>query len=241
MIRIFSCLITIICISTCFAQKNVTTFGIQYKPIIPNRFIGTFEADFNQDQLESGIKQKLGHSFGMVIRQGLTNTISLETGISFTRRNFDINFAVPDSGLASVNDVGLIGYEIPITGLVYIRLGEQLFMNTSIGASFNYFPSDVQVFSPIRANEFFLFEGARLNRVQGALITNIGFEFRTRKSGYFYLGSTYNLPFAQLFTFALSYEYDGGEVVAIDNVQGSYLTLDLRYYFHEKPQERKPK
>ena len=226
---------------TATAQKGVTTFGIQYKPIIPNRFVGTFEQEFNKDQFESSIKQQIGHSFGMVIRQGINDLISLETGINFTQRNYALNFSVPDSMLNATSNVGMIGYEIPLSGLVFIRLGEQLYMNTAIGASLNYFPSDVRVFVPQSVDEHFLQEGARLNRLQGALLTNIGFEYRTRKSGYFYFGGTFNLPFAPIYTFAMSYEYPPNQKLAIDNIRGSYLTLDLRYYFHEKPTEKRRK
>jgi hypothetical protein len=219
----------------------VTTVGIQYKPIIPNRYIGTFEQEFNQDNFTSTVKQTLGHSFGMVVRQGLTNSISLETGIGITQRKFNLSFAVEDSLLSAKEQVGFIGYEIPLKGLVFIRLGEQLYMNTAIGASFNYYPSDVRVQSPIKVGEYFLQEGARLNRVQGALLANIGFEYRTKKNGYIYLGSSYNLPFASIVTFAMSYEYPPGQSLAIDNIRGSYLTLDLRYYFHERPNKEQKK
>ena len=218
-----------------FGQKGVTTFGVQYKPIIPNPMIGTYKQDFNIDHFESSVTQKIGHHFGMVIRRGITDIISIETGIAFTQRNFGLSFAVPDSNLAATDNVGFIGYEIPISGLIYTRLGDNFFMNTSLGASFNYFPSDVRVEVPIAVNEYFLQEGARLNRIQGAMLANIGFEYRTKKNGYFYLGGSYNLPFASIVTFAMSYEYPPGNTVVLDNIRGSYLTLDLRYYFNEKP------
>jgi hypothetical protein len=218
-----------------YGQKGVTTFGIQYKPIIPNRVIGTFEQEFNKNQLTSTVKQKVGHAFSFVIRQGLTETLSFETGLGLTHRNFNLDFAVEDSNYFKLGKVGFVGYEIPVKGLVFIRLAESLYMNTAIGASFNYFPSDIRVDIPIGVNEYFSQEGAYRSKVQGALLADIGFEFRTRKSGYFYLGSSYNLPFAPIVTFAMAYEYEGGDQVAIDNLRGSYLTIDFRYYFHEKP------
>ncbi len=222
-------------VNAAFGQRGVTTFGIQYKPIMPNSIIGTFEQDFNSNQFTSTVKQKIGHAFSFVIRQGLTKTLSFETGLGFTRRNFNLDFAVEDSNYFKEGKVGFIGYEVPVKGLVFIRLGEALYMNTAIGASFNYFPSDIRVDLPIGVNEYFSQEGAYRSKVQGALLADIGFEFRTRKSGYFYLGSSYNLPFNPIVTFAMAYEYEGGDEVAIDNIRGSYLTIDFRYYFHEKP------
>jgi hypothetical protein len=220
------------------AQKGITTFGLQYKPIVPNRLIGTYSQEFNAEPFFSTVTQKIGHSYGMIVRTGLTKTVSLETGINFTQRNFNIDFAVPDSSYSAENDVRLIGYEIPLKGLVFIRLGEDLFMNTALGAVLNYFPSDVQVLDPIRLSEYFSFEGARRTRFAGSMVANIGFEYRTRRNGYFYFGSSYNLPFTQFYTFALSYEYLGGENLSIDNIRGSYLTIDLRYYFHEEKEKK---
>lgn len=233
-------LLTVFIASIGFAQKGVTTVGMQYKPIIPNTIIGTYYQDFSDSsgRFSSSIQQKVGHSFGMVIRHGITNVISFETGLEFTQRNFGLNFEVEDSGYAAKGKVGIVGYEIPFKALIFIRLGKQFYMNTALGASFNYFPSEVKVTIPIRANQYFSQEAARLNRIQGALLANIGFEYRTKKSGYFYLGSSFNLPFASLYTFAMSYEYQNGKILTIDNVRGSYLTLDLRYYFNEKPETK---
>lgn len=218
-----------------FTQKGVTTFGIQYKPIIPNPIIGTYNQDFSVDNFESSIQQKLGHAFAMVIRQGLNDVVSFETGLAFTQRNFRLDFALQDSGYSAQSKVGIVSYEIPFKGLIFIRLGDYTFMNTAIGASFNYYPSDVSVNVPIKSNQYFLQEGARLNRIQGALLADIGFEYRTKKSGYFYLGTSYNLPFASIITFAMSYEHPPGKTLFIDNIRGSYLTVDFRYYFNEKP------
>jgi hypothetical protein len=219
------------------AQKGVATFGLQYKPIIPNRFIGTFEEDFSAEQMTASIRQKIGHSFGGVVRYGFTDNLSFETGINLTHRNFGLNFAIPDSSFAGTGDVSVVSYEVPVSCLVYIRLGDQLFMNTSLGAALTMFTSDVSVPVTIPNGDYFLMEGAYKSKVQGAFIANFGFEYRTRKSGYFYLGTSYHLPFAPIMTMALSYEYSGGDVVSIQNVRGSYLTLDLRYFFNERPEK----
>lgn len=219
-----------------FGQKGVTTFGIQYKPIIPNRFIGTYEVPFAKDQFQATVRQKWGHCAGGIVRIGLSKNISLETGINFTARNFDLDFEVPDSGYAETGDVRVISYEIPLSGLVYIRLADQWFMNTSLGAAMTYFPSDVRTYTEINSQgELFQQEGAYRSKVQGAALANIGFEYRTKSKGFWYLGASYHLPFTSIMTFAMSYEYNNASdaVVDIQNIRGSYLTLDLRYFFHE--------
>jgi len=219
-------------------QKGVTTFGLQYKPIIPNRFIGTYEQRFDTAQFFSSIQQKMGHSFGGVIRIGLTKNISIETGLNLTYRNFDLNFSVPDSGYVGEEKLRVVSYEIPLSCLIYIQLSKSLYVNTSLGAAMTLFSSDVHELVPIAGNEYFLQEGAYRSKVQGALLANVGFEYRTRDKGYFYFGTSYHLPFTPIMTFAMSYEYPPGKRLVIDNVLGSYLTLDFRYFFHEKPATR---
>ena len=99
-------------VNAAFGQRGVTTFGIQYNPIMPNSIIGTFEQDFNSNQFTSTVKQKIGHAFSFVIRQGLTKTLSFETGLGFTRRNFNLDFAVEDSNYFKEGKVGFIGSKL---------------------------------------------------------------------------------------------------------------------------------
>jgi hypothetical protein len=221
-----------------FGQKGVTTFGIQYKPIIPNRFIGTYEQRFDTAQFFSSVRQKIGHSFGGVVRVGLTKNISLETGLNLTYRNFNLDFSVPDSGYVGEEQLRVVSYEIPVSCLIYIQLSKNLFINTSLGAAMTFFASDVRNTAPISGNEYFLQEGVYRNKIQGALLANLGFEYRTKQKGYFYFGTSYHLPFSPIMTFAMSYEYAGGKRLVIDNVLGSYLTLDFRYFFHESPDKK---
>ncbi|MBD3637375.1 MAG: hypothetical protein HUJ25_08490 [Crocinitomicaceae bacterium] len=230
---------------TCFflcnlasAQKGSTAFGLQYKPIVPNRLIGTFEQEFNDPPFYSTVKQKFGHALSMLIRVGLSDRISLETGLGITQRNFDLNYSVPDSGHYANNDVRILSYSLPISCLVFIRLGEQWYMNTALGAAMTVFPSDVRTYVAVGSNKRFQQEGAYRSKVQGAALANIGWEYRTRSKGTWYLGAAYHLPFIPIMTFAMSYEYDNSNLVAIDNIRGSYLTLDLRYYFNEKKEDK---
>jgi hypothetical protein len=216
------------------SQKGQALFGLQYKPVIPNSLIGFHQQDFNSGQFESIVKQKFGNSLSMLINVGLSDRLALETGIGFTQRNFNLDYAVPDSGYAANGDVRVVSYEIPLNFIVYIRLSDEIFMNTSLGPAMTFFASDVRTFIPIDANERFQQEGAYRSKFQGALNANVGFEYRTKNSGRFYLGGSYHLPFTPIMTFAMSYEYATNQnVLAIDNISGSYLTADLRFYFPE--------
>ena len=224
-----------------FAQKGVTTFGLQYKPIIPNRLVGTFEQNFDDPPFHSLVKQKYGNTLGMLVRVGITDMISLETGLNFTQRNFALSYDLPDSGYSATDQVRIVSYSLPISCLVFIRLSDEWFMNTSLGMAITAFPSDVKTTVPIGLNERFQQEGAYKSKVQGAALANVGFEYRTKKSGYWYFGASYHLPFIPIMTFAMSYEFMGGKLLSIQNIRGSYLTMDFRYFFPENKKDKNKK
>ncbi len=220
-------------------QEGVTTFGIQYNPIIPNRLIGMYSQDFVDTPMVARMQQKFGNHFGGIVRHGFTKNFSMETGLSFTQRNFNLFYEIEDSGFSEKNDVRIPCYSVPLSGLVFIRLGDQFYMNTSLGVAMTLYPSAVQVFTEVtNTNYHFLMEAVYKSKVQGALLANLGFEYRTEKSGYLYFGATYNLPFAPICAAALGFEYSGGDFVAVDWIPGSFLTLDLRYYFNEAKEKR---
>lgn len=69
------------------AQKNITTFGVLIRPVFPNEFFRTGPIDFSDKGINYSIVQQSGMSFGGIIRRGITNRLSLETGITYTKRN----------------------------------------------------------------------------------------------------------------------------------------------------------
>ena len=76
-----------------------------------------------------------------------------------------------------------------------------------------------------------------------SLIANLGFEYRTRKSGYFYLGASYHNTFGDIADVFVSYKElnSNQHVVLIEpypSVNGNYLSLDLRYYFNPEPRKK---
>lgn len=217
-----------------FGQKQTTLFGIQYRPIIPNRFVGEYERQFDSlPTFTSSSKQTFGHSFGMTVRHNFTKTLAFATGINFNRRNFDLNFSIEDSGFYAKEKLGFINYQIPVSGIVFIQLSDELFMNASGGLNFNFFPSNVRKQSIIDINNSFIQEGRRTAWVNMGANANFGFEYRTKDKGFFYLGATYNLPFSPIMNFAMAWKHYNSNTVVIDKIDGSFLTLDLRYYLPE--------
>lgn len=213
-------------------QVGVTTFGLQVKPVIP---FGFFENKrvLEQDHLTATLDLNGGMAYGMLVRHGITRSISLEVGLDQITRRYDFSIANDTSGYDDAGSVRFIGFELPITCLVYIRLGEKTWMNNALGASVDFYPSDAH--RELENAQAYLF---RRNWAQFAVVGNIGVEYRTDKSGYFYLGATYHRPFGDMAQADATWldRYAGFRPYRmITRLSGSYLTVDLRYFFHEDP------
>lgn len=212
-------------------EKFPSYFGLQFKPLIPGDFLGKSTVELSQDELYAKFSQKYGYSFGASVRIGLTKLISLETGINMVQRNYDIDFAVADSNLYAKNSFGIINYDIPLNLLVYIQLTDKLFMNTSVGGSFIYNPTNVATKLTLDKGHAFIHEGRRSSKAAVDFNANVGMEWRTEKSGIFYIGLTGKVPFKPIFKIAAIYSKGSYTKTAIGDITGSYLSLDFRYYF----------
>ncbi|MFN5369836.1 MAG: hypothetical protein ACK5B6_00085, partial [Bacteroidia bacterium] len=137
-----------------YGQNKVTTVGIQLKPIFGASLFGTGPVEINDGGFAYTIRQNTGFSGGMIIRKGFEKNVSLEFGINYCRRNFGVQSQLADT--TSNLQFTVIGYEIPVSGLFFVRLSERWFMNVSGGFCLNMFPSDVQ-----KANQFLLVYAGR--------------------------------------------------------------------------------
>lgn len=215
---------------TANAQQGVTTLGIQVKPVIPLDFFDPV-VTAEREHLSGRITLNGGYAFGMSIRVGVTNAISFETGIAQIQRNYSYSLRNDTSGYADSASFRYVGYEIPITALAYVRLGDRMWMNAALGLSFDAYPSDVQ--KDVERGRVYVF---RNNWAQFSTLANLGVEYRSERSGFFYLGASFHRPFGAIAVADLT--YFGPTFLPYDmrtELDGGYLTLDLRYYFHEDP------
>lgn len=231
--KLFSLLAFFVFSYSLFSQKDVTTVGLQIKPIIPSSYLNTGVITESLNDINFSIDQQLGYSFGMLIRRGYTEQISLEFGINYTRRNYDLKIEDVGNNFVGESEFTYIIYEIPIQGLVYIRMTDELYMNVAMGAAFDILPTDWE-----SSDYYFGHLSRKKSWLIPALLANVGFEYRTRNKGYFYLGASFHRPFMDITQAVVLYEhYDRREIVGMD-VNGNYLTVDLRYFFHENAQRR---
>ena len=232
------CLLLFLCVTKfAAAQERVTTFGFTYKPIFPSSYFRTGPKEFENKGTQFTITQKSGFNAGALVRRGFTKRLTAETGILYTKRNYKLDIS-SDSGLTGNSDFKIIGYEIPLNLLVFIQLGQQLWMNAALGASLDLFPSDIFT----RAN-YFRHYSARNHTANTGLNAMTGLEYRTKKSGYFYFGLAYHRSFSSIYNSLVEYYPDGNQLLppySIGNtkLQGDYFTFDVRYYFHEDPAKK---
>lgn len=217
------------------AQKGVTTVGLQIKPIFESGLLKTGKEKISQNNVDFDITLKSGFAAGMIIRRGFSDLLSLEGGINYVKRKYELVITDNDAAFKGISEFRIIGYEIPLSLLVYAQLGENLFMNASMGYCLDIFVSDIYTFDTSYFDNYALFN----SRFRSAVIANLGLELRTEKSGYFYIGASYHRPFGDIYVEKVLYEANGKKEEITTGLSGNYLTLDLRYFFHEEPDKKR--
>lgn len=225
-----------LCAMPTFAQvKKVAPpsyFGLHVRTLFPTQFIGTNTLELQKDGFFSTIQQRIGYSFGATVRAGLTKTVAFETGINFNQRYYNVDFSVPDSNVAGSSDFGFIEYDIPLKGLVYIRLSERWYSSAALGFALTFKPTNVQIFEqPIGTPHRFIYTGLLRRKYSIDALASFGFEYRTDKKGFFFIGGSARVPFSPIFDLVASYEWQGTSRRTFGAMDGSYLSLDLKYFF----------
>lgn len=232
--------VTLLLMRPALAQQNVLTAGIQFQPIFPVTFLNTADQEVSNSQgtVTTLLSPKFSFSAGMVVRWGFHKRLSLETGINFVQRNYDVTLSTDT--FSGTSDFRIIGYEHPIKLLVFVRLADKLFMNAAAGVQMTFFPSDI-----FTSDTYFRHSGLRLGAGQflhGGGIANLGLEYRTKQAGYFYFGATYHVAFGDIYRSKFQYISNNTQSEAMPIwLNGSYLTFDVRYFFNTPPLERKDK
>jgi hypothetical protein len=212
------------------AQVGVTTFGLQVKPVIPFSFFEPV-TNLQLEHLSSTLELNGGMALGMLVRTGISKSISLEVGLDQITRRYRFTLQNDTNGYQGEGDLRFVGYEMPVVCLVYIRLGEKTWMNNALGFSMDFYPGDAK--KELDYGQAYYF---RRNWAQAGVVGNIGVEYRTERSGYFYLGATFHRPFGEMAQANVTWldkyrSYQPYKMTTL--LSGSYLTVDLRYFFHE--------
>lgn len=242
---IFLLTLLVVSVAGTFAQsyrpKPENFFGLQFKPLIPFGLVGDKPFTIRNENFESKISPVFGYSYGGVVRIGMTELLSLETGLNYMRRNFRADHAVADSNVVATDYLGYVSFDIPLNLLVYVKLGQNIYMNVSGGASANYNASNIRSYiAPGNEKHVFIFEGKRLAFFDFNANANVGFEYRTEKSGTFYLGISARIPFTPNIAIATEYRYDTQSSVAYGLIDGATFALDVKYFFFNSKVKKGP-
>jgi hypothetical protein len=213
-------------------SKALSYFGFQFKPIFPGDFLSETQINVSDTGFLGKFSQKYGYSFGGTVRVGISKLISIETGINQVKRNYKVDFSLLDSNVVGGTNIGIISYDIPVNAMIYIQLSEKIFSNASLGTSFVYYPSNVGSSNLVDSKYLFVAEGRRNRRFDIEVNANFGFELRTEKNGFYYIGASAKIPFAPIFKVAAIYEESNTiSKIGIGEIDGSYLSIDLKYFF----------
>lgn len=210
--------------------KSENYFGLQIKTILPNRLVGDQTFVLNENDFETTITPLVGHSYGGVVRIGLTKLLAVETGINYIRRNYRVSYNLKNIDLRSKDEVGYVSYDIPINMLVYIKLSKHIYMNVGIGISTNFNASNISSEINPQGTHLFKIEGGRFDYFDFNTNANLGFEFRTLNNGIFYLGMSGRVPFSPTFEVASAYRNGTYKTVTKGTVEGSAFSLSLKYF-----------
>lgn len=222
---------SLIVTSGVYAQKGAITAGIQLKPIIPVSIFNIGSNNLESANMEVGISPRIGFSYGGVVRVGITERLSIETGLHYIGRNFLIEANAKNVLSQDRGQFRYVNYELPVQGMVFVRIGERLYMNTALGLSFNFWPSGIE---SLGENRRIKHTTLRHNRTTYSFIGNLGLEYRTDKMGYFYAGISLHNPLTRISRityiayedarFGIDDEFD-------TQLRGDFLSIDFRFLF----------
>ncbi len=126
-----------------------------------------------------------------------------------------------------------IAFEIPVMALFYVQLGEKWFLNNAVGFSLDFFPSNAQKDEPDLPYEVL---NTRRSWIIPSVKASVGFEFRTIKSGYFYLGGQFHRPLVPISDVFVERSEAGN--IGLQTIQtplsGTYFAVDLQVFLQSR-------
>jgi len=159
------------------------------------------------------------------------------------KRSYSLNFDLNDSvQVHSKQNMTFIAYEIPIQALIYVRLGKSWYMNASAGICLDFFPSETETFSSEKVDSTYYDFREKTFRIKWAAVaaqSNLGFEYRTEKKGYYYLGASFHRPFNRIAGTEAIVETTTGSDRLWLSLSGSYFSIDLKYFPYDKYKSKK--
>jgi len=215
-------------------QNNKTTFGLQYKPIIPSAYFNSSHLDKSSGAYNFNLIPKYSNSFGMIIRHKINNSFSVESGINYIQRNFKLAVNNNDINLEDFTTFSIRSYELPIQLLTYVRVSEYWYLNVTFGVSHNVLASGVLSYG--KKNQGYYQNTYRKSGGYRALLANVGMEYRTEAKGHYYFGTSLHRPWKAIAKIYPEYNEASDNIFNTDenfllDMIGNFVTIDFRYFF----------
>ena len=218
-------------------QETKTTFGLQYKPIIPSKYFNSSHINEIFGEYTTNLTPKYSNVFGMIIRQKINKTFSIESSLNYTQKNYTLTINNSTVNINDFTNFGIRSYEIPMQLLTYVRILNAWHLNVAFGISHNVLASDVLSYGN---NTTFFFQNTyRKNGGYRALLTNVGVEYRTEEKGSFYMGTSLHRPWGEIGRIYPEYTDEENSFNTFNNfndkffleLTGNFITIDFRYFF----------
>ncbi len=217
-------------------QNTRTTFGLQYRPIIPAKYFNSSHINKIKDDYNFNLSPEYSNSLGMTLRHQINKIFSIETGLNYTQRNYKLSINNRNQDIQDITYFGMRSYELPIQFLTYVRASELWYLNVAFGISHNILASDV--FSYGEKKDTYIQNTYRKSGGYRALLANIGMEYRTEKKGCYYIGTSLHRPWKEISRVYPEYN-DENNTFNDENfnekffleILGNFITLDFRYFF----------
>lgn len=223
-------------------EKFPSYFGVQFRPLFPTSMGGSKSLDLKGENYIFHLNQTTGYSFGGTVRKGITKLIAFESGLNYTQRNFNLAMSLSDTNVFATDTWSFISYEIPLNALIYIQMSQEIFMNSSMGLALRFSPTDIKKITETGGPNSFTNYGFYSNKIGLNLNANVGFEYRTKKSGFFYFGGSICVPFKHILNLETihSVTKKTHNTRLYGDIAGNYIALDVKYFFpliHKKGEQ----
>ncbi|NCU32431.1 MAG: hypothetical protein EOM23_05765 [Candidatus Moranbacteria bacterium] len=212
----------------------MVTFGLQAERLIPSDLFRSSNVRVFSQGVEFTSDPMPGFAYGAHVAFRFNERMALETGINHLVR--DYRFTAKEEDFEFPLQFTADNFEIPFTFNYNIRLGEKLFIDQSLGFSFQFLPSEFQS-RVIKRDELdsLIYDMSHISVrnywVMPAFRGGFGFEYRTENSGSFYIGPVYRL-FSTLYFTRIIYEHEDTYVSDLDiKPTGDYFSIVFRYIF----------
>lgn len=221
-------------------QKVFITAGPEINLLLPVNFgsegRGFLPNESGQDSDTLGVfSPQVSFRLGMNVRFDFSRTFSFQTGLYYVNRKYDVRVGTRDAGTGfsfvdGEQTLTYTGFELPVMALFYVQLGREWFMNNLVGFSADFFPSSV-----IDTVKGYTIYGGRNSWIIPSAKVAVGFEWRTKSAGYFYMGGQFHRPLIPLFEGFIQRTSDpvlpDWSVPISTDVTGTYFAIDFKYFF----------